>query len=86
MSLEAKQEKFVTDLTSAARTHDEWLVIVRYGLATLLEDQSFLFELIYREAVREHERRKVKPDDPAIVAHQIFNELGLRFTVAGRDE
>lgn len=76
-----EQENFAIQLTNDCKTHEQWLAVVRFGLKTLLEDQTLLFEIIVREANRMHGRAgiagRVVSDDARI----IFDELGLRFYV-----
>lgn len=73
-----QMEEFVSGLAKAAKSHDDWLVIMRFGLGTLLEEQGFLFELVWQEAMRENKRRSGPAEEVTIVAHQIFNELRLK--------
>ena len=51
-----ESENFAITLTDKCKTHSEWLSVVRYGLASLLQNQPLLIEIIVREAVREIER------------------------------
>lgn len=76
-----KMEEFARGLAKAAKSHDDWLIIISFGLNTLLEEQGFLFELIWEEAVRENTCRERPAREVAIVAHQIFNELRLKLVV-----
>jgi hypothetical protein len=39
-------------IIDACKTHDEWLMVVRFGLSQLLKNQPVLFEVISREASR----------------------------------
>jgi|GEM_PF-3018595 len=79
---DAEHENFAIKLTDQCQTHKEWLAIVRYGLATLLQNQPLLIEIIVREAVREIERGGVPGSHVAAdEARRIFKELGLRFEV-----
>ena len=71
-------ENFAIQLTDAAKTHEEWLSIVRFGMATLLENQLLLMECIVREACRQKDRSPVKSRVVADEARQIMEELGLR--------
>jgi hypothetical protein len=86
MTEKKQMEEFARGLTKAAKNHDEWLVIVRFGLAELLEEQGFLFELVWHEAVRENTRRDRPAAEVSIVAHQIFNELRLKIVSRDRDD
>lgn len=71
-----EQENFIVDLTDAAKTHVEWLAIIRFGLATLSERQGLLAELIVRECARlSLESSSKKPGD---FAAQILAELDLQ--------
>ena len=79
---EQEQENFAIKLTDQCSTHSEWLAVVRYGLATLLQNQPLLIEIIVREAVKEIERGAVPGSHVAAdEARRIFKELGLRFEV-----
>jgi hypothetical protein len=75
-------ENFAIQLTDAAKTHEEWLSIVCFGMATLLENQLLLMECIVREASRQNERSKVKSRVVADEARQIMEELGLRICMS----
>jgi len=84
-SVEAvENENFAIQLTDQCKSHSEWLAVVRYGLGTLLENQPLLIEIIVREAQREIERGHL-PSSHVVAdeARRIFQELGLRFEVAG---
>jgi len=77
-------ENFAIKLTDTVKTHDEWLSIVRFGLLTLLENQTLLMEIIVRRAqilCDEHQKylsSRVVADD----ARVILEELGLKFSLA----
>jgi hypothetical protein len=75
--MEDKQKKFVFDMDRQCAEHDDWLVLVRFGMPTLLKDQEVLLELIYREARRQSERDKVDVFRPAEYMQKLFEELGL---------
>lgn len=79
------EENFVIKLTDAAKSHEEWLSIVRFGLATLLENQLLLMECIVREACRERERSTLKTRVAADEARKIMEELGLRFYLSNKE-
>lgn len=74
----AVDENFVIDLTTAAKTHEEWLSIVRFGMSQLIENQPLLAEVICREAgamaVRDPRETVVAGDFIA----QILLELKLK--------
>ncbi len=72
-------ETFAIDLTDYCKTQEEWLCVVRFGLNQLLENQPLLIEIITRRACRMKEDAKLGV--PADYARQIFEELGLRFTL-----
>lgn len=75
---------FAVELTDAAKTHDEWLSIVRFGLPTLLKDPNLLMEIIVRRAQilcdqnKVHVSHRVVADDAAV----ILEELDLKFIVS----
>jgi hypothetical protein len=78
----ADEENFVHGLAKAYTNHLDWLVLIRYGLKTLLDNQPFLMELIALEAERlavEGGREHLKPSD---CMRTILEELGLRLVIA----
>jgi hypothetical protein len=74
-------DNFAIELTDAAKTYDEWLSIVRFGLPTLIKDQNLLMEVIVRRAQilcdenKIHVGHRVVADDAAV----ILEELNLKF-------
>ena len=76
----ADMENFVINLTDAAKTHEEWLNIMRFGLKNLIELPLLLFECIIREASRDRTESKVNYRVIADDAVRILNELGLKLT------
>lgn len=79
-------EIFVIQLTDAAKSYEEWLSIMRFGLNTLLENQLLLMECILREATRQNERSKIKTRVVVAEARQIMEELGLRFCMSNEKD
>ena len=75
-----EQEQFAIDLTDNSRTHDDFLLLVRFGMKTLLEHQTVLIEIIFREAERELKRKNLAGRTISDEGRKIFDELGLRFT------
>jgi hypothetical protein len=77
-------EDFAVTLTDQAKTHGEWLSIVKFGLPTLMQDQKLLMEIIVRRAQvvcdqnKKHVPHRVVADD----AWVIMDELGLKFDLA----
>jgi hypothetical protein len=71
-------ENFAVKLTNDCETHEAWLAVVRYGLGTLLENQSLFIEIIVREA----EKMTDMPGKTSDRVRFIFEELGLRFVIA----
>lgn len=73
------QENFAVELAASAKTHDQWIGIVNFGLRTLLEEPGLLAEIIVTEAIREAEKDPhIKPADKVA---SILKELGLRITI-----
>lgn len=79
-------ETFAVTLTDSTKTHDEWLAVVRFGLSTLMENQSLLIEVIVREAQREAERfnkeRVTGLHLPSDEVASILLHLGLKLSLA----
>lgn len=79
-------ENFAVQLTDAAKTHEEWQAIVRFGLGTLLENQSVLAEIITREATREAARfnqdRVTGLHEPSDHVSSILAQLGLKLCLS----
>ncbi len=66
--------------------HEDWLKVMRFGLATLAQNQPLLQELIFAEALRELKRHEGQWTAAEIAAQsqEICRELGLRLApVAG---
>lgn len=75
-SQKEKQRLFAKQLTESAKMHGDWLAVVRFGLASLLEDQDFLLELILQEASRLTVEEPLSNNDQEVI--RIFKEVGLR--------
>ena len=75
-----EQENFAVNLTAKCKTHDEWLSVVRFGLATLLENQRVFAEIIVSEAQRCAE--SVPDHKPSDHIGSILCSLGLKLSVA----
>lgn len=73
-------ENFAVQLTDKAKTHDEWLAIVRFGLGTLLDNQSVLAEIITREAQRC--AASVPNGETSEHVASILAQLGLKLSLA----
>jgi hypothetical protein len=75
----ASKEAFARKLIEGCDTHDAWLSVVRFGLATLLDDQPLLIELIFREATKMVDWSKAGAGFiPVKEVQRIFEELGLK--------
>jgi hypothetical protein len=74
-----EQENFVIDLMVKTKSHDEWLVVVRFGLGSLLSNQGLLAEIIVNEAIRE--AAKISTHKASDEVAKILGELGLKLTV-----
>lgn len=76
------RRSFVKNLMAACNSHDQWLVIMRFGLGSLLEDQSLLMECISAEAKaicdRSNAAEGSEPRFPWEVVGPIMQELGLK--------
>ena len=75
-------DNFAIQVTDGARSHDEWIAVVCFGLPTLLADPPLLVEIIARRAIVEHAAGnnpgRVVADD----VRRLFAELGLRIVPA----
>ena len=75
-------------LTSSATVHDrgEWLTVMRFGLGTLLGNQTLLTELIIDRAAREksHDENDGDADTARLDFYvvRLMNELGITITEA----
>jgi len=70
------QERFATNLAANTKTHDEWLLVVKFGLGTLLQNQGTLAEILAAEAARESAKNN---EPPHYEMHRMMRELGLKF-------
>jgi hypothetical protein len=77
-----EHENFIDALAKEAANHEHWLIIIKFGLPTLLNEQPFLAELIVREAERAAEifNRSLVTGRHTGADHvgQILGELGLK--------
>jgi hypothetical protein len=74
-------EQFAIEITDKCKTHQEWVAVVNFGLATLLQNQTLLIEIIVREAMRQIDRKKATSFPIADEVSLIFAELGLHLSV-----
>jgi hypothetical protein len=72
-------ENFAVELAAKTKTHEEWLSVVRFGLGTLLNNQSLLAEIVVAEATREAEKMPTHKASDEVA--KILRELGLRLVV-----
>lgn len=75
--------EFANELIDHTHNHEHWVMMVKYGLKTLLDNQELLIELITREATIQEARFDGKHDparDAGYYARGIFAELGLTLT------
>ena len=76
-----KTEKaWLLDLTQSAKDYQEWLLIVKFGINRLLEDQRFLRSLIVDRAekmLKENPDYSVGENHTAAKATEIITNLGL---------
>jgi hypothetical protein len=78
-------EEFAIELTDKCPTHKEWLMVMNFGMGTLVKNQLFLIELIFKEAER---LAKLRSDAYTVIDGAVFicSELGLRFECEGVQE
>jgi hypothetical protein len=74
-----EMENFAVELAAKTQTHAEWLAVVRFGLGTLIENQSLLAEILVAEAARE--AGKISTHKASDEIAKILRELGLRLSV-----
>jgi hypothetical protein len=74
--LETTEKTTISDVLKATKNHADWLVITRFGLSSLLDEQSYLLSLISKEAGEEVKRVPGVTLDQAFA--QIMSELGLK--------
>jgi hypothetical protein len=74
-----EMENFAVQLAAKTHTHEHWLAVVRFGLGTLIENQSVLAEILVAEASREAEKNPTHKASDEIST--ILRELGLRLSV-----
>jgi hypothetical protein len=75
-----QQQKFISDIDKQCQSHEDWLVLVRYAMDTLLKDQDVLIELLAREAVRQAGRSRAAGHLRVEELRTVMGELELRFT------
>ena len=74
-------EQFVIELSDKTTNHEQWLLVVRFGIHHLMENQPLLMEVIVREAQRECAKSQRPNRVPADDARVILDELGLRLVL-----
>jgi hypothetical protein len=72
-------DNFVVQLSDATPTHEAWLSLMRFGLGTLLNNQSLLAEILARES--EREAKKMPSHVAGDELPHIMRELGLRIVL-----
>jgi hypothetical protein len=55
--MDEKMQNMIVDWLGNTRTHDDWLVCVRFGREQLLSNPEFLAQIIADEVEREFERK-----------------------------
>lgn len=72
-----QKRQFIRDLDVQMKDHESWLILVRYGMLSLLEDQDVLIEIICNESDRRY-------GNTSFVAGvvDICSELGLKLVAA----
>jgi hypothetical protein len=81
----AAQANFLVRSSDSAPSHEDWLSLMRLGMATLLGEPRLLTELIWGEASRQaarHQSRARASRGTSAEAVKIFDELGLK-SIAG---
>ena len=76
-----EQKNFIIELTKAAKTHKEWLTIVKFGLPTLLESPGLLAEIIAAEVFHRGFMKTDAPTEGIYNISGIMFELGIKFTI-----
>jgi hypothetical protein len=76
-----RDDKFVLDLADACHNHADWLVLVRFGMSTLLQNQPLLIRLIILEAEREAANKENTHPSRMKEVERIMGELQLRMVV-----
>ena len=73
-------ENYGISLLDQSTSHEDWLKIMRFGLATLAQNQPLLLELIFAETLREMKRQECEwtAHEIAMQSQEICRELGLR--------
>ena len=76
------QRNFIINLAQQTQSHADWLLVIRFGIKSLLAQQDLLDELLLQEAARELD----KQGRPAVDLHHLTMgvsrlrvELGLSY-------
>lgn len=86
--MDEQQKQLAEWLIRGCDSHDKWLIAVRFGLPTLLQDQAYLLQIVVGEAiqprVRNHMAANTANADPSTADAMLYimGELGLKLTVA----
>ena len=70
-----KAKNYITGLIAQTITHEEWEIVVRFGLQTLLENPVMLIEIVFEEAKSELARRAQPRDEPGNVLVEVVKIL-----------
>ncbi|RYF42317.1 MAG: hypothetical protein EOO38_19840 [Cytophagaceae bacterium] len=77
----ATQANSIVRTSDSASSHEDWLCVMRGGMATLLGEPRLLTELIWGEASRQVARRQSRvraSRGTSAEAIKIFDELGQK--------
>ena len=77
MTLE--QQNFIRTMTDGIGRHEEWLVVMQFGMPTLLEDPPMLAELLAAEATKLAAKSPLASRTAADELPVIMRELFLKF-------
>lgn len=81
IEIDGIDDDFIIELLKHTESHEDWLKAVRFGLATLQENQSLFAEVLVMEALRMAERDSRNSGVASDFISNILTELELEIIV-----
>ena len=81
MTVTEQQKDFARNLIAQTNSYEEWLAVMLFGMPTLLQDQSFLIEMIMQQAEMATNSMPARLNVLIPNMVKICADLGLKFYV-----
>ena len=83
--MKPEQREFVDKMMTECQTHEQWLMIMNFGMPIFITDEDVLIEVIINEASKQVECTKGAGQPIVSEVIAILQELGLRFCCTEAD-